>query len=978
MHPILKNQNEKESKIEVKVHLDESSPLDQMLNSLEKKGILKKSSDEGNITLKDNDCITIKSDRKKKCINFETEYHSPKSPKTPKTKREFTEEPESASPFNIAKPKSKLLSLISKLYLTKKFMGKLRNATVFRKPKWLKAFHFKVINDWSNFQEGINKKPSSFDKKTLKTGPIILFIEILLIFLKTWFKNNTIIDKATQVIHPDRILHIIFDMLMLIVTMISFFVIFLDVGFEMDVIRYYTFHDYILKKGILTLFILDIVSNFNTAYYEKGELICSRSKIFDKYLKGNFLKDIMSLSYFIFWDYYVYPYQDPFFPKFTCLLFLLRLRNFAVIFARLEDFLFLDESNYNYLLFIKLILKVLFIAHFFACFWHFLGWQNISNGANWLHYTGVINDEWWQRYLKSFYYVTVVMNTVGFGDITPQNIPEISFTIFFIYIACGMFAYTINSVGIILQNINKNEREFKRHMNLINGYMRQKNIHFDLRTKIRNYLEYIWKEEKVEDHDAALEVINKLSKCLKEELLLNANGIILRNFPLFQHNFSDNTLRKLIYEMKEINMTPGDIIYHQNDVLDPSIFIIRKGIVELFVPTPRRNETNTVLQILKKGELFGEISFFTELPRETTARCATFASFYAIKRQRFIEILKENSEDYEIFCQIKDNVTLYNEYDNLFIICRSCKESTHPTIYCPFLHLTLSNQRILSKFNFFRPQERSHFTRRNHRTKGARLKFSENRMASKMLTNEANSSENHTLISSNKIESSLDVNQMSSKNSLFGTPRKSIEKALLKTLEKNLVGSDKALGLPNESREYIKEDKIKGKMKKKRSYSTSLITKERPNSQIDLNSEEGTGIRRNFKINTENSSNVLKNIKEKKEESRAELSDSGSSQSSKKSLEKQKSNGEIANNTTTLNNFQTDFEKNNLFDDMCKQYIHYFPHNNVEDVTEKVNMLILRNIKKKRLSRFRSIRKSWMDINPNKTLKSEECAIILI
>ena len=97
----------------------------------------------------------------------------------------------------------------------------------------------------------------------------------------------------------------------------------------------------------------------------------------------------------------------------------------------------------------------------------------------------------------------------------------------------------------------------------------------------------VWKllkEEKVEDHDAALEVINKLSKSLKEELLLNANGIILRNFPLFQNNFSDNTLRKLIYEMKEINMTPGDIIYHQNDVLDPSIFIIRKGIVELFVP----------------------------------------------------------------------------------------------------------------------------------------------------------------------------------------------------------------------------------------------------------------------------------------------------------------------------------------------------------------------------------------------------------
>ena len=39
-------------------------------------------------------------------------------------------------------------------------------------------------------------------------------------------------------------------------------------------------------------------------------------------------------------------------------------------------------------------------------------------------------------------------------------------------------------------------------------------------------------------------IINRLSKSLKEELLLNANGLTLKAIPLFSHNFSGESLRK--------------------------------------------------------------------------------------------------------------------------------------------------------------------------------------------------------------------------------------------------------------------------------------------------------------------------------------------------------------------------------------------------------------------------------------------------
>ena len=40
--------------------------------------------------------------------------------------------------------------------------------------------------------------------------------------------------------------------------------------------------------------------------------------------------------------------------------------------------------------------------------------------------------------------------TVGYGDIIPQNPNEIIFVTFSVLIGCGIFAYYINKIGIIL------------------------------------------------------------------------------------------------------------------------------------------------------------------------------------------------------------------------------------------------------------------------------------------------------------------------------------------------------------------------------------------------------------------------------------------------------------------------------------------------------------------------------------------------
>lgn len=62
------------------------------------------------------------------------------------------------------------------------------------------------------------------------------------------------------------------------------------------------------------------------------------------------------------------------------------------------------------------------------------------------------------KYLYSYYFTTVTMVTVGFGDISPQNDIEIGVSVGLMFISCVVFGYIMNKIGSIfnsLQQVNE-------------------------------------------------------------------------------------------------------------------------------------------------------------------------------------------------------------------------------------------------------------------------------------------------------------------------------------------------------------------------------------------------------------------------------------------------------------------------------------------------------------------------------------------
>ena len=65
---------------------------------------------------------------------------------------------------------------------------------------------------------------------------------------------------------------------------------------------------------------------------------------------------------------------------------------------------------------------------------------------------------WFTKYIYAFYWAVTTMTTVGLGDINPANIYEIVVYTIFMFISCGTFAYSFNSIGMIVQELNKKQK----------------------------------------------------------------------------------------------------------------------------------------------------------------------------------------------------------------------------------------------------------------------------------------------------------------------------------------------------------------------------------------------------------------------------------------------------------------------------------------------------------------------------------------
>lgn len=344
------------------------------------------------------------------------------------------------------------------IFFVKKFISILKANVLLKKLAKMKNYHYNLIGDKTHYNADLNilykimhNNNPLFQNEIINKSAVQLVKEKII-----KFKNlMLVLFMKFEVFQPDKPIISVWNFTMLFFVFINAFYIPMKIGFAIEEYDINVIFFVIFGQVPVWIFIFDILISLNTAYYSKGVFISDRYKIIKNYIKNFFLLDLVSIGPFLIGYFSNIGYVE--------MLFLLRILKLNASIKKLEEFLQLRDLYGARFQLIKLMGLIFYIAHVSCCGWQFLASFEISRGENhtWLDSLGIREASWEIRYVNSLYYSIVTMVTVGYGDITPQNTVEKIYLIFYIGVACGVFAYSVNEVGTILKEMYKSENDFK-------------------------------------------------------------------------------------------------------------------------------------------------------------------------------------------------------------------------------------------------------------------------------------------------------------------------------------------------------------------------------------------------------------------------------------------------------------------------------------------------------------------------------------
>ena len=90
--------------------------------------------------------------------------------------------------------------------------------------------------------------------------------------------------------------------------------------------------------------------------------------------------------------------------------------------------------------------------------------------------------------------------------------------------------------------------------------MNKNNLDFELQSRVRKYLEYTMTNQS--NLEAESIILNKLTKTLKNEVLLDSYGKFIQKIDFFKNNFSNSSLQDIMLSLKELRLTPEEFLYY--------------------------------------------------------------------------------------------------------------------------------------------------------------------------------------------------------------------------------------------------------------------------------------------------------------------------------------------------------------------------------------------------------------------------------
>lgn len=365
------------------------------------------------------------------------------------------------------------------------------------------------------------------------------------------------------------------------------------------------------------------------------------------------------------------------------------LSKFSII-SKFTKKIFNEYLNQIHSFFLVTFLKALIISHIYTCIWVYI--SDLHNNSN----------EWNLHYLKSFYEIISVMTLNGFPE--NNNLKAIQ-KLTIIIICYSSFFLLFYVLFEMVKNVQNGEKITSKSLQNMNSYLKNNKVDCELSARVKRFFKQGVKLEKKEK--SAEKFLEILPNSLKLELIQQSNFSILTKIPFLSNNFSKNTLLKLAKFMKETKFQENESIMDPQKLNDPCLFIVKSGEVLLYL-NPKKPHSR-FLKELGPNNSFNEEKMFGNIEKtKISAISKGTTKILSLKISDFLNILRENSEDYEKYCKMRDQIMFYQNFDD--IKCVICNKSFH--IDCPYITPNLNLPDLLYKNQIQTPQKRKKFARK--------------------------------------------------------------------------------------------------------------------------------------------------------------------------------------------------------------------------------------------------------------------------
>ncbi|CAD8197311.1 unnamed protein product [Paramecium octaurelia] len=454
-------------------------------------------------------------------------------------------------------------------------------------------------------------------------------------------------------------------------------------------------------------FMLEILLKFNTCYYYKGAVIENRYQIAKNYLRSSFFFDI-----FVVIPYFISLRFDLQYLDLVIILKVFQITKFSrTLFDRLE----LTAIQIVIVDLVKLGYTILAAAHFSACIWFLVGSTGNPDDTSWIKAQNIENEYWFNQYLHSFYWSIITMTTIGYGDITPQNLRERVFAVGMALSAVGVFGYSIGNINSIYAEWSRQSFQIRTDMNNLKKFIRIKGINKHLAEKIRKYFEYVWSDQ-MEDNDREVYKFSELiPKQLAEEMKIDTNMKLIQKNSFLVNNFSEQFLISLSKVLIEEKFVPESTIYLQND---PSnyLYLLSNGSLSFYITLNNKQQTIKVLETIKnEGQAFGVLEFFQSQAYQMSCKSNQFSYVLKIDKSQFMEIISQHKNDYYKYCELVQQISFMNQQELVDVTCRACNKSTHIILECPMVCGYPNRSKVLLNYRRNVPSDRVKYARKLER-----------------------------------------------------------------------------------------------------------------------------------------------------------------------------------------------------------------------------------------------------------------------